>query len=71
MRSQQDPESPGHAQRFLSAHDQIANLFRPELHRLTARSFRQARADALSLGAVSFPERARRAAGGVGDGPGA
>ncbi len=42
-------KSPGHAQRFLSAHDQIANLFRPKRHRLTARSFRHARADAFSL----------------------
>ncbi len=42
-------KSPGHAQRFLSTHDQIATLFRPKRYRLSARSFRHARADAFSL----------------------
>jgi putative transposase len=42
-------KSPGHAQRFLSAHDQIATIFRPKRHRLSARSYRHARADAFSL----------------------
>lgn len=36
-------KSPGHAQRFLSAHDQIATIFRPKRRRLSARSFRHAR----------------------------
>lgn len=40
---------PGQAQRFLSAHDQIAILFHPKRHRLSARSYRHARSDALSL----------------------
>ena len=31
-------KSPGHAQRFLSAHDQTATLFRPKRHRLSAPS---------------------------------
>lgn len=42
-------KSTGQAQRFLSAHDQIATLFRPKRHRLAARSYRHARADAFSL----------------------
>jgi putative transposase len=42
-------KSSGHAQRFLSAHDQIATIFRPKRHRLSARSYRHARADAFSL----------------------
>jgi putative transposase len=42
-------KSPGRAQRFLSAHDQIANLFRPKRHRLSARSYRHARTDAFNL----------------------
>lgn len=42
-------KSPGQAQRFLSAHDQIATLFRPKRHRLSARSYRHARSDACSL----------------------
>jgi len=42
-------KSPGHAQRFLSAHDQIAAIFRPKRHRLSAQSYRHARADAFSL----------------------
>ena len=41
-------KSPGQAQRFLSAHDQIAILFRPKRHRLSARSYRHARTDAFS-----------------------
>jgi len=42
-------KSPGQAQRFLSAHDQIANLFRPKRHRLSARSYHHARTDAFNL----------------------
>lgn len=42
-------KSPGQAQQFLSAHDQIATLFRPKRHSLSARSYRHARADAFSL----------------------
>ena len=42
-------KSPGQVQRLLSAHDQIAVLFRPKRHRLSARSYRQARTDAFSL----------------------
>lgn len=42
-------KSPGKAQRFLSVHDQTAALFRPKRHRLTAASYRHARADAFSL----------------------
>ena len=42
-------KSPGQAQRFLSVHDQTAALFRPKRHRLTAASYRHARADAFSL----------------------
>ncbi|WP_189658447.1 IS6 family transposase, partial [Pseudodonghicola xiamenensis] len=36
-------------QRFLAAHDQINTLFRPRRYRLTASSYRHARADAFSL----------------------
>mgnify|MGYP000586743768 CR=1 FL=1 len=42
-------KSPGHAQRFLSAQDQVATLFRPKRHRLSAPSYRHARSDAFSL----------------------
>lgn len=42
-------KSPGQAQRFLSAHDQIATLFRPKRHRLSARLYHHARSDAFSL----------------------
>ena len=42
-------KSPRQAQRFLSVHDQIANLFRPKRHRLSARSYRHARTDAFGL----------------------
>jgi putative transposase len=42
-------KSPGQAQRLLSAHDQVAVLFRPKRHRLSARSYRHARADAFAL----------------------
>ncbi|MPQ96188.1 IS6 family transposase [Thioclava sp. JE_KL1] len=42
-------KSPGQAQRFLSTQDQIATLFRPKRHRLSARSYRHARADAFRL----------------------
>jgi len=37
-------KSPGHAQRFLSAHGPINNLFRPRRHRLTAVTYRATRA---------------------------
>ncbi len=40
-------KSAGHAQRFLSAHDQINNLFRLRRHLRTANEYRQARAAAL------------------------
>jgi len=42
-------KSPGSAQRFLSVHDQTAVLFRPKRHRLSARSYRHARANAFEL----------------------
>lgn len=42
-------KSPGQAQRFLSVHDQTAALFRPKRHRLSARSYRHARADAFEI----------------------
>jgi putative transposase len=42
-------KSPGQVQRFLSVHDQTAALFRPKRHRLTAASYRHARADAFGL----------------------
>ena len=42
-------KSPSQAQQFLSTHDQIATLFRPKRHRLSARSYRHARSDAFSL----------------------
>ena len=37
------------AQRFLAANDQINVLFKPRRYRLTANSYRHARADAFSL----------------------
>jgi putative transposase len=42
-------KSSRHAQRFLSAHDQINTIFRPRRYQLSALSYRHARADALSL----------------------
>lgn len=42
-------KSQRQAQRFLAAHDQINTLFRPRRYRLTATSYRHARADAFSL----------------------
>jgi len=42
-------KSPGHAQRLLSAHDQVSVLFRLKRHRLSARSYRYARSDAFAL----------------------
>ncbi|MCV6598664.1 MAG: IS6 family transposase [Mangrovicoccus sp.] len=42
-------KSPGQAQRFLSAHDQTAALFRPKRHRLSAKSYRHARTDAFEI----------------------
>ncbi|PIL22261.1 hypothetical protein P775_00135, partial [Puniceibacterium antarcticum] len=37
------------APRFLTAHDPIKLIFRPRRYRLTAKSYRHARADAFSL----------------------
>ena len=42
-------KSPRQAQRFLAAHEQINTIFKPRRYRLTARSYRHARADAFSL----------------------
>ncbi len=42
-------KSPRHAQRFLAAHDQISAVFRPRRYKLTAPSYRHARADAFHL----------------------
>ncbi|WP_127903635.1 IS6 family transposase [Solirhodobacter olei] len=42
-------KSPGQAQRFLAAHDQINTLFRPHRYRLSALSWRHARSDAFDL----------------------
>lgn len=42
-------ESPGQAQRFLAAHDQINTTIRPRRYRLIAKSYRHARADAFDL----------------------
>lgn len=42
-------KSPGQAQRFLAAHDQINMIFKPRRYRLTANFYRHARADAFSL----------------------
>ena len=42
-------KSPGQAQRFLSAHDQIANLFHLRRDAITAIEFRAARTRALSI----------------------
>ena len=42
-------KSPRQAQRFLAAHDQINAIFKPRRYRLTANSYRHARADAFSL----------------------
>ncbi len=39
-------KSPGQAQRFLSAHDQVQIIFRPHRHILSAISYRHARTDA-------------------------
>lgn len=42
-------KSTRQAQIFLSVHDQVAAIFRPKRHRLSAVSYRHARADAFSL----------------------
>jgi len=42
-------KSPRQAQRFLSAHNQINTIFRPRRYKLSAASYRHARADAFSL----------------------
>ena len=41
-------KSPRQAQRFLPAHNQINTIFKPRRYRLTANSYRHARADAFS-----------------------
>ena len=45
-------KSPGQAQRFLAAHDQVNTLFRPRRYRLSASSWRHARSDAFDLWAI-------------------
>jgi len=42
-------KSPGHAQRFLSAHGPINNVFRCKRNRLSAVQYRHVRAQAFSL----------------------
>ncbi len=42
-------KSPRQGQRFLAAHDQINTIFKPRRYRLTATSYRHARADAFEL----------------------
>jgi len=42
-------KSPGQAQQFLSAHDQINVLFRPRRHRLKAIFYRHARSDTFAI----------------------
>ena len=42
-------KSARQAQRFLSAHDQINTIFRPNRYRLSANSYRHARSDAFDL----------------------
>ncbi|PIL37775.1 DDE-type integrase/transposase/recombinase, partial [Massilia psychrophila] len=42
-------KSPGHAQRFLSAHGQINNAFRCQRNRLSAEQYRHVRTQAFSL----------------------
>lgn len=42
-------KSPRQAQRFLVAHDQINTIFRPRRYRISALSYRHARADAFKL----------------------
>ena len=42
-------KSPGHAQRFLSAHDGVNNLFRLQRHRLSATQSRATRAAAFQV----------------------
>ena len=49
-------KSPRQAQRFLAAHDQINNIFRPGRYCLSATSYRHARADAFCLW-VTMPLR--------------
>ena len=42
-------KSPGHAQRFLSAHGPINHLFRPRRHRMAASDYRAVRAQAFGI----------------------
>ncbi len=42
-------KSPGQAQSFLAAHDQINTIFRPRRYRLTAKSYCHAGDDAFDL----------------------
>jgi len=51
-------KSHRHAQRFLSAHDQINLIFRPRRYQLTAASYRHARTDAFNLWADYTAEMA-------------
>ena len=51
-------KSPKQAQRFLSAHEQINNIFRPRRYNLPATSYRHARADAFCLWADYAAEMA-------------
>lgn len=50
-------KSPGQAQRFLAAHDQIYTLFRPRRYRLSALSYRHARSDAFDLWGAPTPSK--------------
>jgi putative transposase len=42
-------KSPGQAQRFLSAHDQIANLFNLRRHQIPAARYRDAKTDTFAV----------------------
>lgn len=49
-------KSPRQAQRFLAAHDQINNIFRPRRYRISATPYRHAREDAFCLRAAYAAE---------------
>ena len=53
-------KSPGKAQRFLSAHNPINNLFRPRRHLLKATAYRAARKQAFSTWLEQSITRSRR-----------
>ena len=57
-------ESPRQAQRFLTAHDQANTIFRPRRYRISAISYRHARADAFDLWNTYAAEMAAREPGG-------